>query len=246
MTNVECGLISKVISTGNIEIVIEEGISSKQFTGQWRNIFRYVQNYFYENGKVPTKEMVRRYFPTVKFASKKELKRTTTMTWVKELHRKNKHNRMTEGVELIIEKLEAMDEIGAEEEFTKTLKVISEMVVGKKDFNLTKDIKALKKDYEKVEKLGGMVGIPTGIKGLDRILCGVESGQLVTIFGKPVTGKTWLLLIVLYSMWKMGFNIALGTKEMTTLQMARRLASLHTKIPYKKIRTGTMTKSEKK
>jgi replicative DNA helicase len=246
MTNVECGLISKVISTGNIEIVIEEGITSKQFTGQWRNVFRFVQNYFYENGKVPSKEMVKRYFPTTKFASKKELKRTTTMTWVKELYRKNKHNRMTEGVETIIEKLENLDEEGAEEEFTRTLKAISEMIVGKKDFSLTKNIKALKKDYEKVEKLGGMIGIPTGIKGLDKILCGVEAGQLITIFGKPGTGKTWLLLIILYSMWKMGFNIALGTKEMTTLQMARRLASLHTKIPYKKIRTGTMTKDEKK
>lgn len=246
MTNVECGLISKVISTGSIESVVEEGVSSAQFTGQWRNVFRFVQNYFYENGEVPTKSMVKRYFPNIEFAPSKELKRTTTKTWIKELYRKNKYNRMVEGTEKIMEALENLDEEGAEKEFVRTLKVVSEMIVGRKDFRLTKDVDLLKKDYEKVESLHGMVGIPTGIKGLDRILSGVEAGQLVTVFGKPGTGKTWLLLIILYSMWKMGFNIALGTKEMTTTQMGRRFASIHTGIPYKKIRTGTMSAKEKK
>lgn len=246
MINVEAGLLSKIIETGNLEYLSDMGLDISHFTGSWRNVYRFMQNYAVENGCVPPMHMVKRYFPKSEFLSKRELKRTTLNTWLKELYRKNKFNRIVDGIEKVQEFLQGMSEEDAEKELYKILSDIGDISIGRSEFVSSRDMQQIKNKYKEIEKLKGMVGVPTGLKGLDKLLGGLENGQFITIFGRYGVGKTWLMLLLLYHVWMQGFEVLVATKEMTEKQLMMRFTSFYSRLPYWKIRAGMLDKEERK
>jgi replicative DNA helicase len=84
----------------------------------------------------------------------------------------------------------------------------------------------------------GIPGIPTGFYDLDRLLGGLQRGDLILIGGRPGMGKSALV-------GQMAFNAAWRKKkvlifslEMSDQQILQRLISLRSSIPLKDIRTN--------
>lgn len=89
---------------------------------------------------------------------------------------------------------------------------------------------------------GGVIGLPTGIKGLDRKTTGFRGSQLIVIGGRPSHGKTEFLLNSLIHMaFEHGKECALFSMEMTVDEINFRIISNLTEIPMWKIRTGNLT-----
>lgn len=87
---------------------------------------------------------------------------------------------------------------------------------------------------------GGLRGIPTGLKDLDRSLAGLQRSDLIVIAGRPSMGKTALML-------NMALNIATKAKygavllfslEMSKEQLVDRLLAAEASVDAWKLRTG--------
>lgn len=245
MKNIEAGFLAKLIYTGDKKFLSEQRIKPELFTGMYRNVFNFVQEHLVEYGEIPTKEIVKRYFPTMEFPSRSKLKRTKLAWWAEELRRKATHNKIADAVEKIFETLENRDPYKAKAIMEGTLRDIAKVASITKDLDLTQASKLMREEYMRVEKTGGIVGLPTLFKSLDKCLGGLDKEQLITIIARTNQGKTWLLMIILYNIWKQGYTVCLGTKEMSAKQLATRFLSLHTGISHTRIRLGMLTPKEK-
>lgn len=244
--NIEAGFLAKLIYTGDKKYLTEESISPRLFTGTYRNVFEFIQKYVVEHGEIPPMSVVKKYYPAVQFPEKSKLKRTKLKWWGQELRQKYKHNTLAEAIEKMIEQIERKDPDKALAIIKGTISDL-EMVASKtRDIDFTKAAKLLKQEYRRVEKSKGLVGLPTLFPSLDRTLGGLDKEQLTVIIARTNVGKTWLLLAILYNIWKQGFTVALGTREMSEKQLLIRLASLHSGISHARIRLGLLTKEEKK
>lgn len=243
--NVEAGFIAKLVYSGDKKILTEERISPQLFNGIYQNAFKYITGYVSEHGDVPTKEVLIRYFPALDLPPKSKVFRTKLKWWVNELRRKAVHNELADMVEKIYEQLESKNPEKAKSILEQTVRSISLVSNKSKDLELTESFSVMKQEYARVENTGGMVGLPTGFSSLDRCLGGLDKEQFITIMGRLGTGKTWFLLLLLYNIWKAGFTVALGTKEMSVKQLIARLMSIHTGLSHEKIRKGQLSKQEK-
>jgi replicative DNA helicase len=96
-----------------------------------------------------------------------------------------------------------------------------------------------------ITKQTGVLGIPTGLRDLDKTICGLVSPDLIIIAARPGQGKTALALSITHNASIKG-NIpcAWFSLEMDGVQLVRRLASIDSGINHESIRTGRTTKEE--
>jgi replicative DNA helicase len=89
--------------------------------------------------------------------------------------------------------------------------------------------------YDRVEYLhqhqGEMVGLPTGLADLDKILGGLQRSDLIIMAGRPGMGKSSLALsIALQAARKWSKRVAIFSLEMSDEQLVQRLVSAETGI----------------
>lgn len=91
----------------------------------------------------------------------------------------------------------------------------------------------------------GVLGISTGIKALDNVICGLVAPDLLIIAARPGQGKTALMLSVTYNTSVLGkVPCAWFSLEMDGVQLVRRLSSIDTGINHERIRKGETSKEE--
>jgi replicative DNA helicase len=106
---------------------------------------------------------------------------------------------------------------------------------------------------------GGLSGISTGIRDLDKVLGGLQSSDLVIIAGRPGMGKTALATNVAFNIARAhrqeregegppktvnGGIVGFFSLEMSAEQLATRIVAEQSGIPSYKIRQGRITEQE--
>ncbi len=108
---------------------------------------------------------------------------------------------------------------------------------------------AIDQYYDRVEYLsqhqGEIVGIPTGLKDMDKLLGGMQRSDLLILAGRPGMGKTSLALsIALQAARKWDKRIAVFSLEMSDEQLVQRLLSAETGIDSQRLRLGQIQEHE--
>lgn len=108
---------------------------------------------------------------------------------------------------------------------------------------------ALDTYYDRVEYLsqhqGEIVGIPTNLRDLDKLLGGMQRSDLLILAGRPGMGKTSLALsIALQAARKWDKRIAVFSLEMSDEQLVQRLLSGETGIDSQRLRLGHIQEHE--
>lgn len=103
--------------------------------------------------------------------------------------------------------------------------------------------------YDKVRLLyqqgSDMVGVPSGLTDLDRLLGGFQKSDLIIVAGRPGMGKTGFMLTVLKNAaLRAKKRIAMFSLEMSNEQLVHRLIAQQTGIDTKKLRTGKLTSED--
>jgi replicative DNA helicase len=103
--------------------------------------------------------------------------------------------------------------------------------------------------YDRVEYLhqhqGEMVGLPTGLADLDKILGGLQRSDLIIMAGRPGMGKSSLALsIALQAARKWSKRVAIFSLEMSDEQLVQRLVSAETGIDSQRLRLGDIHEDE--
>jgi replicative DNA helicase len=90
-----------------------------------------------------------------------------------------------------------------------------------------------------------MMGVPTGLTDLDRLLGGLQKSDLLIIAGRPGMGKTgFLLSVAKNAAQKHKKHVAIFSLEMSNEQLVQRLIAQETGIDSQRLRTGQLNEDE--
>jgi len=115
------------------------------------------------------------------------------------------------------------------------------------DFVPIKD--TLEITFERLDELskkkGALRGVPTGLKGLDKMLSGLQKENLVVLAARPSVGKTSLALnIAQYAAVEGNFGVAIFSLEMGREMLVDRMISSQAGIDNWKISTGNLDEED--
>jgi replicative DNA helicase len=103
--------------------------------------------------------------------------------------------------------------------------------------------------FENIEKLqkssGGLTGVPSGFRTLDRMTTGLQKGDLVIVAARPSMGKTsWVLNVAQNAAIDHKVPVALFSLEMSKEQLVQRLLCAEARVDAQKLRTGRLSPSD--
>ena len=100
-------------------------------------------------------------------------------------------------------------------------------------------------DHVTDQARGVMKGIPTGFYDLDRMLNGLQNSDLIIVGARPSVGKTsFITTLALHAAQKENKHVALFSLEMSTGQLALRLAAQESGIDSQRLRSGQLREDE--
>ena len=103
----------------------------------------------------------------------------------------------------------------------------------------------LAEEYEIVQEGGGLTGIPWPWEVLNQETLGMHPGDLIIIYGRPKSGKTWHALNAgVHAYLRSGQRVLIFSMEMMTKNVQRRCACLLAGIDYGRFRKGQLLKEE--
>ncbi|CAM3441459.1 replicative DNA helicase [Stackebrandtia soli] len=98
-------------------------------------------------------------------------------------------------------------------------------------------------EIEAVGEAGGvMTGVPTGFADLDRLLNGLQSGQLIIVAGRPGAGKSTAAMDFLrHAALHHQQAAAIFSLEMSKVEIVMRILSAETRVPLHVLRSGGLS-----
>ncbi|WP_100445355.1 replicative DNA helicase [Glycomyces xiaoerkulensis] len=112
------------------------------------------------------------------------------------------------------------------------------------DFSVLSDL--LQPAMDEIEAIGAnqgvLTGVPTGFADLDRLLSGLQPGQLVIVAGRPGLGKSTAAMdFMRHASLHHRHPAALFSLEMSKLEIVMRLLSAETRVPMHVLRSGDLS-----
>lgn len=103
--------------------------------------------------------------------------------------------------------------------------------------------------FEHIDRLqespGGITGVPTGFRDLDRMTTGLQNGDLIIVAGRPSMGKTsWVLNVALSAAIEHDTKVAIFSLEMSQQQLVQRFLCAEGRVDAQKLRSGRMGPDE--
>lgn len=98
-------------------------------------------------------------------------------------------------------------------------------------------------EIEAVGAQGGlMTGVPTGFTDLDRLLNGLQPGQLIVIAGRPGLGKSTVSMdVARYAAVRANLASAIFSLEMSKVEIVMRLLAAEARVPLHVLRSGQLS-----
>lgn len=135
------------------------------------------------------------------------------------------------------------DSLGAAE---RSVLVIGEKEAGEKHTRHVGDILLESLASLEARRYGEIVGQASGYEALDDMLGGFRVGDMVVLGGRPSMGKTALGCNLTLRAIQQGHSVLFMSLEMSSLLVADRFASIHSKVPLHHMQKGTATSDERK
>ena len=86
--------------------------------------------------------------------------------------------------------------------------------------------------------LGDDSGMLTGWKSYDDMSGGLRTGDMMSVIGRPMAGKSWLLIWIALMCWLSGRKVLLISMEMTALYVLQRISAVHSQVSMNHLKAG--------
>jgi hypothetical protein len=240
MAHQELELVAKILDEGDLQTVLDEGVTLDHFkTDDGYMLFKYLLHFWRDKftaGNVPTREMVEEKFPTTDLPRTNRLKLGAVLSEFKNHH--------------VTEELKALaDHIVDNAHKPDTLLADIQRTVGDlaqerrvtQDLILSQNISTAIDRYESNRDREGYLGIPYPWDVLNKETQGMLPGEFVLFYGRPKSMKTWVLLKIATHAYDFGSRrVLVYTREMTPEQMMDRCICLLIGAPYRAFKQGTL------
>lgn len=239
--NIETGLISAVLATGDMKTAVSQKVFSNFFLGADGPVWAFMLKHYREFKKAPEIGVIKRKFPDWNPVETTE----PVDYFIGELQARQRYNLILKGMKEISAQLSEKNTDDAFKELTKLVSKINTEVQIHKDVLWNEEIEDRIARMEHKMKHLGVDGISYGVELMDRATGGMHEEELITIVAKPGTGKTYfeLALIARPAMLE-GHDVLFISREMKEGSITDRMDALMFEIPSDKVRQGLFTTEE--
>jgi replicative DNA helicase len=235
----ESTLISRVILDKCMSEVAELYLQEELFiryVDQWK----YLVDFFRNHGASPPQEQFNKLYPEFVIESSD----LPISFLVEELRKRRVHNISANAMKEMAPLLKSKDPLAAMEVMRQAVLQAEVETRPARDVNLCEDPLRRLAEYDKIQEVGGITGLPSPWPILDETTLGFHNEELIMIVARSGVGKTWLETILASHFWKLGYLPLLFTKEMSVKQIAQRFDAVHGSLGYQRLRGGMLTHDE--
>lgn len=266
--HVELQLLVKIVETGNLRAVLDEGITSDHFgVVENRTVYSYLLDYFHSpstRSLVPERELLEEKFMTMDFpedsdrSTIKSLCHEIKMDWLR-LEMENMMHSALENYE--------DDPSGALIRLTQETKSLQSTAGESRDVILSHSAETMKQEYKMLSESQGLLGIPwpTGWgyhteNGKPKILKktgrqhhplneqsgGMRAGEFILFYGRPKSMKTWILVDLITECYmNLNQRVLVYSKEMTPEQLRWRIVARMLGVDYIQLKSGQLPEEQR-
>lgn len=239
--DIERSLIAKIIrEEGALAKALDENLSVALFEGPSKKVWDWCLDHYRSFNASPGEQALSQAFPEFEISESTE----TVGYYISQLRKKFMYNTAMSSMKdaaKILKKGE--DPTGAIEALRGAVRDIDDMTQPTADVDWTKDTLSRIAAYEQLKLAKGIDGVPTPFPTLNDVTLGMHPEELIFVVARQGVGKTWMLVLMAHYNWLFGSAPLLFSKEMSALQIARRLDAAHSSLPYQQFRTGKLESS---
>lgn len=243
MTSIEEEVVSYVVTTGDLETVLQAGITAEHFLDpQNRTVFSGILTFRADYGEAPTPDVLLRDHP--KYPLVTDLSGPLAYL-LDQLQESRRQTIIDLGLGAVAD---ALDKQGSEAALTTLRLMLAQAAVHTAD---TREIDYMATGAVRLERYqqardnpGALVGMPTGVAFLDRATLGLQNGQMIVFTGLAKSCKTTIMLIVLQSVYTWGATPLVISFEMPEIEISRRLDGFGAGVNPKALQTGEYTERD--
>jgi replicative DNA helicase len=190
------------------------------------DVWKGLKDYYFKYRSVPPVEEVEKKFPNV------EIERTEVATGyaIDELRNAYAQRALAEVIRAGADDLKNGSGLFALEKLHQRVGKLSKLTSVARDLDISDSAAAREHMLavkERVDKMGGSYGIPTGFKAIDAsYLTGMAPGHLICVIGWPGRGKTWITGYLAVQAWLRGFKPMIVSLEMSPEVMRDRIYTM--------------------
>lgn len=242
-------IISSVIYTGNLSLLVDAGYtrqwlsspaSEAIFTGQDKQVYTWLLDYYTKHRTVPKMAVFRSQYPEPSYKLNQDYIPLGEL--VSLVHGKVTSYQVAD----IIGKVIDLHDAGKIDDAVTYLKQSSARLGSDKFEGASGyDIASPEFDLELLLNTELAPGIPFGIEPIDEEFWGFQPGQLITLMGRQKSCKSWMTLNSAYNAWRAGYSVLFFSVEMGEKLLHERLLCLGAHVSPSRMRRGTLVNTEK-
>lgn len=264
--SIEYQLLARIIADGDLHTVIDEGITEDHFGKiEPRAVFSYLMAYYLNpktRGLVPELDLIQRRFPSI------DLPEISARSTLASLCYEIKEERLRIDMEnLMHQAMQTYDEnpLGALSRLIQDAKTLQETSVESRDLILADQVETMKREYIMTEQASGMVGIPWPVgwgyheNGRPKLASngrqihplndqsgGMRKGDLILLYGRPKSMKTWALVdMIVECYYHLNQRVLVFSKEMTPELLRWRIVARMLGVDYGALKSGQLPVEER-
>lgn len=223
MINAELQAINYILNTQDMKSIVGGGIDKSYFKLN-KAEYNYIEQYYNEYRAVPTVAKFKERFP--EFIETKDVVKPQAV--IDDLIESCIYNDMTPHLEKFNHEF-MKDSVKATEQLQAKIIEIRRNRLGKQQngTDIVATAKERYQDYQERKEKNGLLGISTGIKDLDRILCGWLPKDFMVLYARTNVGKSWIGLYFGLEAWKQGKRVMFYAGEMSVDMLGFRFDTLN-------------------
>lgn len=109
---------------------------------------------------------------------------------------------------------------------------------------LTAEVLRMSENAVQAAKVGGVVGIPTGINDLDKETGGWRNSELTIVGARPGMGKTAFAITAAVNAAKAGYSVGVFSMEMAATELVQRIISAEAEVNGRHISSGMISEKD--
>lgn len=229
----ERALISKIVSTGQLQDAISKGIRADLFADDdMRNMFLYLMDHARKYRTTPSMSVVKDEKPSFEWLHIEEPLDYVIDKFIVLVKRRL-------GNEYVLELARALDDPGRAEnidiEFLEASRKLATTVPTTKMARF-KDMEQRIAEYERKKEAGEKTGLPFGFPTLDLWTGGLQPHEFCTISAFSGVGKSTLLQVIAFNMYVAGKTPLYISLEMEASALLRKFDAMAAALDYKKMK----------
>ncbi len=241
--NIEAALLAKILESGDFRELTKNGIGADSFYDlEYREFYLYLADHFSKHGEVPSPELLAEAYPDVELDEADD----SLSALIEQMQQKRIYNETANVLEKASVELRN-DPVEAAQQIRKKMSSILTNVTKNEDIDITQLKEEIRAEYLRMKRKKGNVGIPWPWPLLNDATLGMHPGNLIFIYGRPKSMKTWVMMYVCHCVhYYFRKSPVFASMEMGQEDIRKRAVSLFTSVDYQKLRSGQLTTKQER